>query len=138
MSAICLIVAGVVRAALPGPEFTLSWDHSVEKVRWEERYRATNGQLVLVEARVKGSGAGMEPPPGSTLRDGSWVWQPRSTHAELRLTRSTFTRDYVLCAVDHCATLGDRVGATADGDVVTVRPCGSESAPSAGRQQVGR
>ncbi len=52
--------------------------------------------------------------------------------------RSTFTRDYVLCAFDQCATLGDRVGATADGDIVTVRPCGSESAPSAGRQQVGR
>ena len=24
---------------VPGPEFTLAWQHSVEKVRWEERYR---------------------------------------------------------------------------------------------------
>ena len=138
MSAICLIVAGVVRAVLPGPEFTLAWDHSVERIRWEERYRATGDGLLLVEARVQGSGAGMEPPSGATLRDGSWVWQPNSTHAELRLTRSTFTRDYVICASDRCAGLGDRVGATAEGEVVSVRPCDRDTAPSAGREQVGR
>jgi hypothetical protein len=138
MSAICLIVAGVVRATIPGPEFTLSWDHSVEKTRWEERYLVTDEQLVLVEARVQGSGAGMEPPPGATLRDGNWAWHPHSTHPELRLTRSTFTRDYVVCATDRCATLGDRVGTTPEGAVVTLRPCGNEPAASAGRKQVGR
>ncbi len=138
MSAICLIVAGVVRATMPGPEFTLAWDHSVEKIRWEEHYLVSGDHLVLVEARVQGSGAGMEPPPDAELRGGYWTWRPNSTYAELRLTRSTFTRDYVLCASDRCAGLGDRVGATAEGDVVSVRPCEGEQARSARREQVGR
>ena len=140
MSAFCLIVAGVVRATLPGQEFTLAWDHSVEKTRWVERYRMDGAHLALVEARVQGNGAGMESPPGAVLRDGSWVWQPQSRHAELRLTRSTFTRDYVLCSLDRCATLNDWVGleATAKDDVVTIRPCGGELSVSAGGDQVGR
>ncbi|MEO8346349.1 MAG: DUF1850 domain-containing protein [Betaproteobacteria bacterium] len=140
MSAFCLIVAGVVRATLPGQEFTLAWEHSVEKTRWVERYRMDGAQLALVEARVQGNGAGMESPPGAILRDGSWVWQPQSKHAELRLTRSTFTRDYDLCSPDRCAALSDwlGVGPTGEGDVVTIRPCGSELPASAGGQQVGR
>ncbi len=41
---ICILVAGVVRATLPGQEFTLAWDHSVQKTRWEERYRVDDGR----------------------------------------------------------------------------------------------
>ena len=33
VDAICLLVAGVVRATLPAPEFTLAWDHSVAEDR---------------------------------------------------------------------------------------------------------
>jgi len=142
VSAICLIVAGVVRAALQSPEFTLAWEHSVAKTRWEERYRLDGDSLTLVEARVEGSGAGMESPPGARFRDGNWVWQPQSAHAELRLTRSTFTRDYTLCAEGRCADLGNWVGATAevgvDDEVVSVRPCASRTPSSAGGKQVGR
>ncbi len=138
MNAVCLIVAGIVRATLPGPEFTLEWDHSVEKIRWEERYRIVGKQLLLVEARVRGSGAGMEPPPTAMLRDGSWVWQPNSTLAEIRLTHSTFTSDYLLCTPDRCAELGERVGATGQGEVVSLRPCAGERVPSAGGKQVAR
>ena len=123
MNAICLIVAGDVRVTLPGPEFTLAWTHSVEKTRWEETYRIDGDRLVLAEARVEGSGAGMEPPPGARLRDGRWTWQPLSAHPELRLTESTFTRDYTLCANGRCADLGKRIGATAEGEIVTVRAC---------------
>jgi len=123
LNAICLIVAGVVRATLAGPEFTLAWTHSVEKTQWEETYRIDGNRLMLVTARVEGSGAGMEPPPGAQLRDGRWTWQPQSAHPELRLTRSTFTRDYTLCANGRCADLGERIGATAEGEVVTVRVC---------------
>ena len=137
MNVICLITAGVVRAALPGPEFTLAWEHSVQKTRWEESYRLAGDRLTLVEARVEGSGAGMEPPPGARLRDGRWVWQPQSTHAELRLTRSTFTPDYTLCTASRCANLGNWVGATAevgvDNGVVTVRAC-DEPASTGGKQ----
>ena len=123
MELVCLIVAGVVRATLPGPEFTLAWTHSVEKTSWQETYRINDDRLLLAEARVEGSGAGMEAPPGAQLRDGRWTWQPRSVHPELRLTESTFTRDYTLCAGGRCADLGERIGNTAEGQVVTVRAC---------------
>ena len=41
--------------------FTLVWTHSVEKVEWQEDWKIINSKLKIVEARVKGSGAGMEP-----------------------------------------------------------------------------
>jgi hypothetical protein len=138
LNVICLIVAGVVRATLPGPDFTLAWEHSVEKIRWEERYRLNGDQLKLSEARIEGNGAGMESPPGARLQDGHWVWQPQSMHDELRLTRSTFTRDYMLCSEGRCADLGDWVGKTLEGEVVSVRPCARESPNSTGSEKVGR
>ena len=132
MTPICLIVAGVVRATLPDVEFTLAWDHSVEKTRWEERYRADGARLVLVEARVQGSGAGMEPPVGAALRDGWWTWHPQTPLAELRLARSTYTSDYTVCAKDGCSELGARVGNVADENVVVVRTCGGATANRSG------
>ncbi|MEO8305053.1 MAG: DUF1850 domain-containing protein [Betaproteobacteria bacterium] len=123
MSAICLIVAGVVRATLPHAEFTLAWDHSVEKTRWEERYRPEGTALVLVEARVKGSGAGMEPPPEAMLRNGWWTWAPHTTFAELRLTRSSYARDYTVCGGGRCSELGRLVGPTRQGEVVVFKSC---------------
>ncbi len=123
MDPICLLVAGALRATIPEFEFTLAWDHSVQKLRWEERYRVAGERLLLIEARVEGSGAGMEPPPSAVLRDGRWTWQPRTTLPELRLTHSSFARDYVLCWRDRCVELGTLVGETAEGAVVVVRPC---------------
>jgi hypothetical protein len=119
----CLIVAGVVRATLPVDSFTLAWQHSIEKTRWEERYRVDGDKLVLVEARVEGSGAGMEPAPGATLVNGAWTWQPNRPVAELRLTESSFAEDYELCAQSRCAPLRERVGALDEGAVVVVRGC---------------
>ena len=138
LNIICIVVAGAVRATLPGPDFTLAWQHSVEKIRWEESYRISGDLLTLFEARIEGNGAGMESPPGARLQDGQWVWQPQSTHAELRLTRSTFTRDYTLCSAGHCADLGEWVGETAEGEVVSLRSCPRESVNSSGREKVGR
>jgi hypothetical protein len=123
VNGVCLLVAGALRATMPGPDFTVAWIHSVEKTRWEERYVIAGDVLLLVDASVLGNGAGMEPPAGATLRDGRWTWHPRSAHAELRLTRSTFVQDYTICAADRCAGLGDRIGPTPDGEVVTVRAC---------------
>jgi hypothetical protein len=123
MDPVCLLVAGVVRATLPVAEFTLAWEHSVQKTRWEERYRVEGGALTLAEARVQGSGAGMEPSPAARLRDGWWTWAPRTRVPELRLTESRYTRDYELCWRDRCRDLAALVGPTGDGAVVVVRAC---------------
>jgi hypothetical protein len=123
VDAVCLFVAGAVAAALAGPEFTLRWVHSVARTRWEEVYRLEGEVLVLTEARIEGSGAGMEPPP-EARRDGAhWVWRPDRRLPELRLTYSAGVRDYTVCDAAGCRSLGDRAGALADGTVVAIRPC---------------
>lgn len=72
--------------------------HSIEKIRWEEDYRIEAGKLVLVEARIRGTGAGMEPPAGAVLRDGVYHYRPPvAPLASLSLARSTYTTDYELC-----------------------------------------
>ena len=95
----------------------------MQKTRWEERYRVDGGGLVLIEARVQGSGAGMEPPPEAILRDGTWTWLPRTSVPELRLTQSAFARDYTLCWRNRCVDLTGLLGETAEGAVIVVRPC---------------
>lgn len=66
--------------------FTLAWTHTVEKTAWEEDWRRDGAELVLVEARIKGSGAGMEPPEGARLVDGWWRYSPTDLRVpELRL-----------------------------------------------------
>lgn len=127
MDALCLLVAGVLRTSLPGPEFTLAWQHSVEKIEWEERYRVEPGRLRLVAVRVRGHGAGMEPPPEATLRDGAWSWSPGSTVAELRLARTSATADYTLCSASRCRSLGEWVDRPADDGVVVLRACAGAS-----------
>ena len=128
MDVICLVVAGVIRSTLPTSEFTLAWDHSVQKTRWEERYRIDGGALVLVEARVQGSGAGMEPPPDARYDHGTWTWQPNTRHTELRLTQSSFAGDYTICDGGHCTGMSELTGAADDGTIVTVRACSRETA----------
>ena len=105
---LCL-ASGGVKAVLAIASFTLAWQHSVEKIRWEESYRVEADTLVLEEARVQGSGAGMEPPPASSLKDGFWRWQPQQTMSELLLTRSEFTPDYQFCTLDQCQSLAEIV-----------------------------
>jgi len=122
---VCILVAGALRATLPASEFTLAWVHSVQKSRWEERYRVEPQGLTLVAARIQSSGAGMEPPPEATLRNGWWSWEPMTALAELRLTESRYTADYTLCWRERCRTLADLVGPIGEGAVVTLRPCGA-------------
>ena len=72
---LCLASAGVVKT-LSIAAFTLVWTHSIEKIDWQEDWRITPKGLELVQARVKGSGAGMEPPPEARLVDGWFTWRP--------------------------------------------------------------
>lgn len=126
MDAVCLLVAGVVRATLPGPEFTLAWEHSVQKTRWEERYRVAGSALTLDFARIQGSGAGMEPPPQAVFRDGWWTWRPGLRMPELRLARSPYTGDYAICRDGRCQPMAEFVGSVETAEVVVIRACGTD------------
>lgn len=127
LSAICILAAGVLRASFPVTEFTLAWEHSVEKTRWEERYVVDGTRLRLAEARIQGFGAGMEAPSGARLVDGWWTWQPKlEPLPELRLTHSSYASDYRLCWSATCSTLS-ALGATPEDDVLVVAPCARAS-----------
>ncbi|PRA59453.1 MULTISPECIES: DUF1850 domain-containing protein [Pseudomonas] len=106
MIGLCLGLAGVVWSELPLTHFTLAWNHSIEKIRWEEDYRVTPSGLVLGQARVKGSGAGMEIPDDARLHDGSWHYQRRLPPLQpLRLGRTPEAGDYLLCVDGQCKAL---------------------------------
>lgn len=105
-------LAGVIWAQLPIDEFTLAWQHTVEKVRWEEDYRLMGEGVELLGARVKGSGAGMEVPMGARFEGGSWHYssglQPLPV---LRLARTPEAGDYQICLGGSCQYLSDWLGA---------------------------
>lgn len=115
---LCLAGAETLRLAVTA--FTLAWTHSVEHVRWEEDWRLTPAGLELVAARVRGSGAGMEPPAGAALVDGWWVYAPRvPPQRELVLAASGATGEgWTLCAAGRCLELGARPG-----PAVRLTPC---------------
>lgn len=140
MNAVCILLAGSLRTTLPTQQFTLAWMHSVERTRWEERYRVAGSDLVLERARVQGSGAGMDPAPGAKLDGGWWTWHPRRAPlAELRLTLSPYTRDYDLCFDGRCTPLHVLAHTDREAAVAVIRPCEREpGARSAGGEQIGR
>lgn len=117
---ICIVTAGKT-FAIAASAFTLSWTHSIERTRWEERWTLAPAGLQLVEARVKGSGAGVEPGDGAVLKDGWWRWVPRvPPQKELLLAASGATGEgWTLCAKGGCALLGERPA-----DPAVVRACG--------------
>jgi hypothetical protein len=125
VSGICLYLAGgALATALAGESFTLAWTHSVEKVEWQEDWRLENGALALAAARVKGSGAGMEPPAGAVLAGGWWNYRPVvEPLSELRLARSGAVADYRLCRDGTCLPLGQIAEGAGAAEDVVVRAC---------------
>ncbi len=121
MSSLCLTaLGGALLAALPGTAFTLSWTHSIEKTEWREAWRVEAGRLVLAEARVRGTGAGMEPGPDARRIDGWWVWVPVLTPQDrVTLAASAFTADHRLCADTRCRSLSDWTGRRDEAVVLT-------------------
>lgn len=112
MSSLCLGLAGVVWLSLPWPDFTLAWAHSVEKIRWEEDYRVTSSGLLLMKARVRGAGAGMEIPDDAERQEGG-VWQYQRALPPLhvlRLGRTPEAGDYDLCFEQQCHLLSEWLG----------------------------
>jgi hypothetical protein len=122
---LCLASAGVTKA-LSVAAFTLVWTHSIEKIDWQEDWRVTAQGLELVQARVKGSGAGMEPPPEARLVDGWFQWRPGSPQMpELVLGNSGAAGEWRLCHGGICRTLPDILGQPVGSNVTTVRACRS-------------
>lgn len=120
---LCL-VSGSLLAALPLTAFTLAWTHSIEKTRWEEDWRIVGKQLELHEARILGSGAGMEPPAGARLDNGVWRYRPSlAPMATLRLTHSPHTSGYSLCTADGCRPLADLLPGIGENVVIEVSAC---------------
>ena len=114
--------AGAVVAPLLSPAATLAWTHSVERIVWEEDWRATPQGVALVEARVRGSGAGMDPPPEARLENGARAWRPRvPALGEVVLRRSGATADWRVCVEGRCRPMGDYLPAEAD--PVTLSVC---------------
>ncbi len=94
---LCLASAALA-VSLAVESFTLSWTHSVERTEWRERWHVDGAELVLIDARIRGSGAGMEPPEGSVLEDGWWVYAPALRVPALNLAVSGATgRGWQLC-----------------------------------------
>jgi hypothetical protein len=132
---VCLVLAamgaapGHAPAFLATENFTLAWMHSIEKVRWEEDYALVRPPspdappvLHATEARVKGSAAGMEPPPDAVLQNGWFRYTPtQRLPSELRLSRSEFVPDYELCMNGRCHPLSYWL--PSDGGVTLLTAC---------------
>jgi hypothetical protein len=120
---LCLASAGVVKT-LSVAAFTLAWTHSVEKVEWQEDWRITAKGLELVQARVKGSGAGMEPPPEARLVDGWFQWRPkRPPLPQVILGNSGTASEWRLCGDGSCRTLSEIFGHPVGANVTTMSAC---------------
>lgn len=120
---LCLASAGSVKA-LSLVAFTLVWTHSIEKVDWQEDWRVTPSGLQLVQARVKGTGAGMEPPPEARLVNGWFQWRPaRVPMHEVVLGNSGAAGEWRLCHDGVCRTLSEILGHPVGTNVTTLTDC---------------
>lgn len=123
---ICLAAGGMM-VALALDAFTLAWTHSVQKSEIQEDYVVRDGVLVLVQARIKGSAAGFDPPPGAELAEGWWRYRPDLPPLRvLRLARSEMLDDWRLCAAGRCRPIGEHLPAT-DAASMTLGPCAGAS-----------
>jgi hypothetical protein len=120
---LCLALVGVVKT-LSIAAFTLAWMHSIEKVEWQEDWRITPKGLELVRSRVKGSGAGMEPPADARLIDGWFQWQPkRAPMPEVMLGNSGAAGEWRVCSDGRCRTLSEIFEQPVGANVTTMRAC---------------
>ena len=104
--------------------FTLAWMHSVEKIRWEEQWEIEGKSLHVTSASVRGSGAGMEPPPDAVFKEGAWHYTPHVPPLqELRLAHSLFTTEYELCFDGRCTPLSDFFLTLPSIDTIVLEAC---------------
>lgn len=117
----CLF-AGAATVRLGVIALTLAWTHSVEKTRWEEDWQLTPKGMTLVESRIQGSGAGMDPPPEARFDGRWWRWQGGPAPLpRVILRRSGATADWTLCRRGRCQPIGELL--PRDADPVTLARC---------------
>ena len=121
---LCLLAAGTMRA-LHITAFTLAWTHSVEKIEWQEDWRVTTNGLQIVAARVKGTGAGMEPPSQARLAGGWWHWRPdRPVQPLLVLGNASAAGDWRLCGAGaSCEPLSEFLGNASQAETIVLSAC---------------
>ena len=120
---LCVASAGVIKT-LAVATFTLAWTHSIEKTEWQEDWRVTPQGLELIAARVKGSGAGMEPPDDAVLQGGAWHYRPRVAAMDrLTLAHSPYTAGYELCADGVCRRLADYLPGIEESTTIVLAAC---------------
>ena len=103
---LCILVAAKTNVFL-ACLFTLSWTHSVEKIECQEDWKIVNSQLEIIEARIQGSGAGMDPPEGSKFKGGWWVYKPNKLSVKelLLSTSNTNLENWKICFNGNCQVL---------------------------------
>ncbi len=128
MAGLCISLAGgALGAVLLGDVFTLTWTHSVERIAWQERYRIAGQELILEEARVKGSGAGMDPRAGARLENGAWTYRPELPPLpEAILAASRFTAGHGICVAGTCHALRDLVPEDSEEQPIVLRACAAD------------
>lgn len=116
---LCILVGGKT-AVMAVSAFTLAWTHSVQKTEWQEDWRVSPAGLEIAEARIKGSGAGMEPPEGAIFQNGWWVYSPPvPTVPRLALASSGATASgWTICAEGECLRLHEDAR-----DTIVLEPC---------------
>ncbi len=123
--ALCLS-SGALHVRIPATHFTLRWQHSIEKIEWDEDYEVVGDWLLLSQARIRGSGAGMDPPDGARLVNGVWRYRLADPwRREIVLARSEFVKDYELCVTGRCRPLWHWVPVEAG--VTTMAPCAARA-----------
>ena len=105
------ILAGSMVTKVAAATFTLWWMHSVEHIRWTEHWQVTPAGLVVTQARVEGSGAGMDPPEGAIFDGSGWTYRPHvPPQKRVLLADSGDAGSWHLCADGVCRGLGGHGG----------------------------
>jgi hypothetical protein len=117
---LCLLL-GTKQIVYATTAFTLAWTHSVEKTRWEEDWTVATSGLTLHEARIEGSGAGMEPPEDATFDGRFWRYRPHlPVQLRIVLARSGATSSgWQICFGGRCHDLPEASGE----DPAVLQPC---------------
>ena len=108
---LCVATAGTI-VALSVTSFSLSWSHSVEHTRWDETWQVGSTSLTLTEARVRGSGAGIDLPEDAIWTEDGWTYTPHLRPiSRLSLAASGATDGgWQLCGGGQCLELGQDAG----------------------------